>query len=157
MKKLRFLLSLTNDDNDYQIEQASAARRAAVKLGIDLEIVNAKNDGIVQSQQLLTSIQSSTIPRPDAILFEPAGSTTLPQVARAAAAAGIGWVVLNRDADYIADLRRNFQVPIFCITSDHEEIGRIQGQQLSALLPGGKSILCIEGPAESLAAKQRPR
>src|SRR6266853_543217 len=87
MKKLRFLLSLTNDDNDYQIEQASAARRAAVKLGIDLEIVHAKNDGIVQSQQLLTSIQSSTIPRPDAILFEPAGSTTLPQVARAAAAA----------------------------------------------------------------------
>src|SRR6266571_2397393 len=154
MKKLRFLLSLTNDDNDYQIEQASAARRAAVKLGIDLEIVNAKNDGIVQSQQLLTSIQSSTIPRPDAILFEPAGSTTLPQVARAAAAAGIGWVVLNRDADYVTDLRQQ-QVPVFAITSDHEEIGRIQGRQLSALLPGGGLVLYIQGPSESSAAKQR--
>ena len=155
MKKLRFLLSLTNDDNDYQIEQASAARRAAVKLGIDLEIVNAKNDGIVQSQQLLTSTQSSTIPRPDAILFEPAGSTTLPQVARAAAAAGIGWVVLNRDADYVTDLRRQHQVPVFAITSDHEEIGRIQGRQLSALLPGGGLVLYIQGPSESSAAKQR--
>src|ERR1700686_1050172 len=28
MKKLRFLLSLTNDDNDYQMEQTSAARHA---------------------------------------------------------------------------------------------------------------------------------
>ena len=101
MKKLHFLLSLTNDDNDYQVEQASAARQAAGKAGVDLEIVHAKNDGILQSQQLLSIIQSSTIRRPDAILFEPAGSTGLPQVARAAAAAGIGWVVLNRDADYI--------------------------------------------------------
>jgi len=53
MKKLRFLLSLTNDDNDYQVEQASSARVAALKLGIEVEIVNAKNDGIAQSQQLL--------------------------------------------------------------------------------------------------------
>lgn len=155
MKKLRFLLSLTNDDNDYQIEQAAAARRAASKLGIELEIGNAKNDGILQSQQLLSSIQSSTNPRPDAILLEPAGSTTLPQVARAAAAAGIGWVVLNRDADYIAELRRLFHVPVFAITSDHEEIGRIQGRQLTALVPGGGLVLYIQGPSESSAAKQR--
>jgi ribose transport system substrate-binding protein len=155
MKKSRFLLSLTNDDNDYQIEQASSARQAALKLGIELEIVHAHNDGIVQSQQLLNRIQSSTNPRPDAILFEPAGSTTLPQVARAAAAAGIGWVVLNRDADYISDLRRQFQVPVFAITSDHEEIGRIQGRQLAALLPGGGLVVYIQGPSESSAAKQR--
>src|SRR5258707_3879585 len=155
MKKLRFLLSLTNDDNDYQIEQASAARRTAIKLGIDLEILNAKNDGIVQSQQLLNHIQSSTNPRPDAILPEPAGATTLPQVARAAASVGIGWVVLNRDADYIGELRRQFHVPVFSITSDHEEIGRIQGRQLGALLPGGGVVLYIQGPSESSAAKQR--
>ncbi len=155
MKKPRFLLSLTNDDNDYQIEQASAARRSAVKLGIDLEIIHAKNDGILQSQQLLTSIQSSTNPRPDAILFEPAGSTALPQVARAAVAAGIGWVVLNRDVDYVAELRRQYHVPVFAITSDHEEIGRIQGRQLSALLPGGGLVLYIQGPSDSSAAKQR--
>lgn len=155
MKKLRFLLSLTNDDNDYQIEQASSARAAALKLGVEVEIVHAKNDGIVQSQQLLDRIQSSIDPRPSAILFEPAGSTALPQVARAAVAAGIGWVVLNRDVDYIADLRRQFQVPIFAITSDHEEIGRIQGRQLSALLPDGGLVLYIQGPSESSAAKQR--
>src|SRR5215813_10788829 len=150
MKKLRFLLSLTNDDNDYQIEQAAAAKKAAAKLGVELEIIHAKNDGILQSQQLLNCIQNSKQPRPDAILFEPAGSTALPQVARAAAAAGIGWVVLNRDADYIPELRRLFHVPVFAITSDHEEIGRIQGRQLSALLPNGGLVLYIQGPAESL-------
>jgi ribose transport system substrate-binding protein len=155
MKKLRFLLSLTNDDNDYQIEQASSARAAALKLGVEVAIVHARNDGIVQSEQLLNSIQSSVNPRPDAILFEPAGSTALPQVARAAAAAGIGWVVLNRDVDYIGDLRRQFRVPIFAITSDHEEVGRIQGRQLSALLPAGGLVLYVHGPGESSAAKQR--
>ena len=155
MKKLRFLLSLTNDDNDYQIEQTSAAKQAARRLGVDLEIVHARNDGIVQSQQLLSSIQSTSAPRPDAIIFEPAGSTTHPQVARAAAAAGIGVVLLNRDADYVPELRRVFHVPAFTITSNHEEIGRIQGQQLGTLLPAGGIVLYIQGPAESSAAKQR--
>jgi len=155
MKKLRFLLSLTNDDNDYQMEQSSAARHAARKLGVDLEVVYAGNDGIKQSQQLLSSIQSSSSPRPDAIIFEPAGSTAHPQIARAAATAGIGVVLLNRDAEYIAELRRVFHVPAFTLTSNHEEIGRIQGQQLSAVLPAGGIVLYIQGPAESSAAKQR--
>jgi ribose transport system substrate-binding protein len=155
MKKLRFLLSLTNDDNDYQIEQTSAAQQAARRLGADLEIVYARNDGIVQSQQLLNGIQSTTAPRPDAIIFEPAGSTAHPQIVRAAAAAGIGVVLLNRDADYIAELRRLSHAPAFAITSNHEEIGRIQGQQLSAVLPNGGMVLYIQGPAESSAAKQR--
>jgi ribose transport system substrate-binding protein len=155
MKKLRFLLSLTNDDNDYQIEQTSAARQAARKLGVELEIIYAGNDGIVQSQQLLSSIHSTNAPRPDAVIFEPAGSTTHPQVARAAAAAGIGVVVLNSNADYIAELRRIFHVPAFTITSNHAEVGRIQGQQLGALLPAGGIVLYIQGPPDSSAAKQR--
>src|SRR5207302_6309562 len=92
---------------------------------------------------------------PDGIIFEPVGGTALPQVARAAAAAGIGWVVLNRDVEYVTELRKAYRVPIFSITSDHEEIGRIQGRQFAALLPNGGSVLYIEGPAESTAAKQR--
>jgi ribose transport system substrate-binding protein len=155
MKRLRFLLSLTNDNNDYQVEQASAALHMARKLGIDLDVAYAGNDGIKQSQQLLTSIQSVDGKRTDAIIFEPAGSTAHPQVSRAAAAAGIGIVLLNRDADYISELRQVFHVPAFAITSNHEEIGRIQGQQLNSLVPGGGIVLYIHGPAESPAAKQR--
>src|SRR5258708_25550484 len=96
MKKLRFLLSLTNDDNDYQIEQTSAAQQAAHRLGVDLEIVHARNDGIVQSQQLLSSIQSTSAPRPDAIIFEPTVSTTPPQTARTTPHGAIQGSLLKR-------------------------------------------------------------
>jgi ribose transport system substrate-binding protein len=155
MKKLNFIVSLTTDDNDYQIEQASAAEEAARRLGVGLQIIFAENDAIIQSQQLLKFVQSGPASTPDGIIFEPVGGTALPQVARAAATAKIGWVVLNRDVDYVSDLRRTHRVPIFGLTSDHEEIGRIQGRQFAALLPKGGSVLYVQGPSESLAAKQR--
>lgn len=155
MKKLKFLVSLTTNDNDYQMEQAVAAEEAARKLGVDLQIIYADNDAITQSQQILNVIQSRSDAHPDGIIFEPVGGTALPQVARAAASAGIAWVVLNRDAEYLSELRRTYRVPVFAITSDHEEIGRIQGRQFAALLPKGGCVLYIQGPSESLAAKQR--
>lgn len=155
MKRLSFLLSLTNNDNDYQQEQAAAAEKMARRLGVELKIIHANNEAITQSQQLLESVQGPAALRPDAILFEPAGGTGFPQVARAAAAAGIGWVPLNYDADYIPRLRSEFKVPIFSISSDHEQVGEIQGRQFAALLPQGGAILYIEGPANSSAAKER--
>jgi ribose transport system substrate-binding protein len=157
MKRLSVLVSLTNDSNDYQIEQAAAADKAARRLAIDVKIIHANNDALVQNEQLLRVIQDSSQLRPDAILFEPAGGTAFPQVARAAASAGIGWVVLNHDADYIATLRRDYKVPVFAVTSDHYEIGKIQGKQFAALLPHGGTVLYIEGPPNSLAAKERTR
>lgn len=157
MKQLSFLVSLTNNDNDYQQEQAAAAEKAARRLGVELKIIQANNDAVAQSQQLLHYVQDSSAARPDAILFEPAGGTAFPQVARAAAAAGIGWVVLNHEVDYILELRRTFKVPIFALSSNHEEIGKIQGKQFATLLPNGGSILYIEGPANSSAAKQRTK
>jgi ribose transport system substrate-binding protein len=155
MKKLKFILGLTNNDNDYQIEQATAAETAAKRLGVELQIVHAENDSVTQSQQLLKIIQSRNDSLPDGILFEPVGGTALPQVARAAATAGISWVVLNRDVEYVAELRKAYHIPAFCITSDHEEIGRIQGRQFGAILPNGGDVLYIQGPSDSLAAKQR--
>jgi ribose transport system substrate-binding protein len=154
-KKLKFLVSLTTNDNDYQIEQAADAEAAAKRLGVEIQIVYADNDSITQSQQILNVIQSRTESLPDGIVFEPVGGTALPQVARAAAVAGIGWVVLNRNVEYVAEIRKICRVPIFGVSSDHEEIGRIQGHQFAALLPKGGSVLYVQGPSESLAAKQR--
>src|SRR5579863_3148433 len=118
MKKLKFILSLTNNDNDYQIEQAAAAEQAAKRMGVEVQIIHADNDSVTQSQQLLKIIQSRGA-LPDGIMFEPVGGTALPQVARAAGIAGIGWVVLNRDVEYIPELRKAFRVPAFSVTSDH--------------------------------------
>lgn len=152
MANLRFVVSLTNDDNDYQIEQATSAQAAARRLGVDVEIFHANNDAIEQSQQVLKAIQSSSADnRLAAVIVEPLG-TPLPQAARAAASAGIGWALLNREADYIPQLRQTSKAPIFAISSNHEEIGRIQGRQFAALLPKGGTVLYIQGPAGDAAA-----
>ncbi len=155
MAKIRILISLTTSDNDYQVEQAQSAEQAAGKLGVTAEIIYANNDAINQSTQILRVIQASPEDRPNAIIFEPVGGTALPQVARAAASADIGWAVLNRDANYIEDLRKTSAAAIFAISSDHVEIGRIQGRQFAALLPRGGTVLYIQGPSENSAAKER--
>ncbi|MGA8151638.1 MAG: sugar ABC transporter substrate-binding protein [Terriglobales bacterium] len=155
MKKLRFLVSLHTRENDFQMAQAQSAEDAARKLGIDAEIVFADDDAVNQSTQLLKAIQSSVESRPDAIVVEPVGGTALPQVARAAGAAGVGWAVLNRRPDYLPELRSATTSPIFAVSSDHAEIGRIQGRQFAALLPAGGSVLYIEGPSQSASARER--
>lgn len=155
MKKLRFLVSLHTRDNDYQVAQASSAEQTARKLGLDLEITYAENDAVNQSTQILKAIQSPAESRPDAIILEPISSIALPQAARAACAAGIGWAVLNQAPAYLSELRRTAAKPLFAVISDHVEIGRIQGRQFAALLPRGGSILYLEGPSRSSAAQKR--
>jgi ribose transport system substrate-binding protein len=155
MKKLRFLVSLHTRENDFQVAQAQIAEATAHKLKSDVEIVFADNDAVNQSTQLLKAIQNRVESRPDAIVVEPFGGTALPQVARAASAAGIGWAVLNRRPDYLSDLRKAATAPMFALSSNHSEIGRIQGRQFAALLPRGGSVLYIEGPSQSSSAQER--
>ena len=148
-------MSLITKDNDYQIEQALAAEETARGLGVDVAIMYAGGDAITQSQQLLKVIQSSADLHPAGIMLEPAGGTALPQVAAAAAKADIGWAVLNRDVGYISDLRKVYRTPLFCVSCDNQAAGRIQGRQVQRLLPNGGLILYIQGPSDSVAARQR--
>jgi ribose transport system substrate-binding protein len=120
-----------------------------------VQILYADDDAITQSTQLLKIVQGDTAARPHAIVFEPVGGTAFPQAAQAAVNANIGWAVLNREADYIPQLRKASRIPIFSISSDHKEIGRIQGRQLAALLPNGGAVLYIQGPSENSAARDR--
>ncbi len=153
MNSLNVLLSLITESNDYQQEQASAAAAAAQRTGINLHTIFADGDAIMQSQQLLQAVQSKSS-RPDAIIFEPVG-TGLAVVARAAVSAGIAWVIMNRDVEYLAELRRINGVPCFEVSTDHLEVGRIQGRQIAALLPAGGTVLYIQGPANQDAARLR--
>jgi ABC-type sugar transport system substrate-binding protein len=155
MANLRFVISLITKANDYQVEQAAAAQAAAQKLGIAIQILYADDDAITQSTQLLKIIQGGPAERPHAIIFEPVGGTAFPQAAQAAVNAKIGWAVLNREAGYLAQLRKSTPVPVFSISSDHKEIGRIQGRQFAALLPNGGAVLYITGPSETSAARDR--
>jgi ribose transport system substrate-binding protein len=154
LKKLRFVVSLITDDNDYQRQQASAAQEAATRLGVELQTLFARNDPIHESQQLLDIIQARDA-GVDGILVEPASRTAFPKVARAAIAAGMAWVILNCEADYLKQLRSSNTVPAFAVSADNHEIGKIQGRQLAALLPRGGSVLYLQGPTLSTVTEQR--
>src|ERR1700678_3824033 len=136
MPKLRVVVSLPND-NAYQHEQGIVAKSTGESLGLDLQVMQAKDDSILQSQQLLEIIQSPAASRPSAFLVEPVTAAGLPRVAEAAVSAGIAWVVSNSDVNYVKQLRKNPRVPVFTVTQGQREIGRIQGQQIAALLPEG--------------------
>jgi len=56
--KRRVLLSLMTEENDFQLEQAASARRAAEALPVDLQILFAGNDTITQSTQILRAIHA---------------------------------------------------------------------------------------------------
>ena len=155
MKKLNLVVSLITEDNDFQLEQAASAQLAASKIGANLQIIYANNDAVLQTQQLLQFIQDPA-KRPDAILVEPVGTGML-QVAKAAVAAGIAWVIINAGVDYLPELRRHATVPVFSVISNHEEIGRIQGQQIAAILGDSGCVLLLEGPGVRDVARLRTK
>jgi len=154
MEKLSVVVSLPGTNN-YLEEQATVAQATASRLGVNLQIVNARSNPVTQSQQLLEIIQSPPDSRPDAIIVEPANETGLPRVAEAAVAAGIGWVISNARVDYMEQLRRDSKAPVFSISQDHSEIGRMQGRQFGALLPNGGAVLYLRGPGTNYLASQR--
>jgi ribose transport system substrate-binding protein len=154
MEKLNVVVALTTRENDYQAEQAVAVAAVATRLGIQIQIIYADNDAVNQTQQLIKIIQDPA-QRPTAILVEPVG-TGMPQVAKAAVAAGIGWGIINSDPNYIPELRQGGAVPVFSVSTDQSEVGRIQGTQLGVLVPEG-NVLYIEGPFNSMATQLRTK
>jgi len=152
---LRFVLSLVSQDNDYQRAQAAAGEEMALHLGVNVKVMFCDGDAIKQSQQLLTVIQSRTpTSHINGIVVQPAG-TGMRQVAAAAAAEGIGWAVLHKEVDYTAELLKRHSVPVFMVSSDHGEEGRIQAKQLALLLPQGGLVMCVMGPRANSIAERR--
>jgi len=154
VKRLKFLVCLRKQESSYQRQNAAAAQEAANRLGVDARIEFAGSDAIEQSDQLLKTIHSAPDLRPDGILCAPAG-TTMMQVARSAASAGIGWAVLSREVAYIEDLRLGCPTPMFSVRIDHKEVGRIQARQMAALLPQGGVALCLLGPTAHPNTQER--
>jgi ribose transport system substrate-binding protein len=155
MEKLNVVVSLITEQNDYQREQAASALAAAAKVGASVQIIYANNDAVNQTQQILQFIQEPG-KRPDAIIVEPVG-TGMRQVATAAVSAGIAWGILNARVDYLPELRQRALVPVFSVVSDHEEVGRIQGQQIAAIQGEEGCVLCIEGPGVGDVARLRSK
>ena len=115
----------------------------ARRLAASVEVLFAEDNAVLQIQQLFRFVHAPEAERPAAILLHTRVPDGLERVARNAARAGIGWLLLNRTAPYIESLRAEHPgLAIAAITTDHVEIGRIQARQLAAA--------AARGPARAL-------
>jgi ABC-type sugar transport system substrate-binding protein len=155
VKKPKVVVALLSEDQEFQVMQADDARAAGSRLGLDLEVVFAEGNPIVQIQQLFRFIHARD-DRPLALVVESTTGEGLERVARNAVGAGIGWLLVNTEVDYLDALRREHpELPIAAMGGDQKEVGRIQGRQVRRMLPRGGAILCIQGPADSTVTAGR--
>jgi len=153
---MRIVISLPEKDNEFQVLQAKDARAAGTRLGAEIEILHAENSAVMQIQQLFKVFRGT--PPPEAIVVEPVTANGMESVLRKAAQAGIGCALLNTTFAEIPALRAQFPLlPVFSVTSDQVEIGRLQARQIRALLPGGGTVLFIHGPQAAIPAQERFR
>jgi ribose transport system substrate-binding protein len=152
----RIVACLTSAEQEYQALQGDDARAAGQRLSAEIEVLFAEDNAVMQIQQLFRFVHAPEAERPAAFLLHTRVPDGLERVARNAARAGIGWVLLNRTAPYIDSLRREYpELAMAAITTDHVEIGRIQARQLERLRPGRCQVLYLQGPADAPAAALR--
>jgi ribose transport system substrate-binding protein len=146
----KVVVALLNAEQEFQQLQAKDARESGARLKLDVEVTFAEGHPVVQIQQLFKHIHAPEAERPAAIVVEAATGEGLERVARNAVKAGIGWILVNAEVSYVDELRRAHPgLAIAMLGADQREIGRIQGRQCRALVPGGGHVLCVQGPADS--------
>ena len=152
----RLVVSLTSAEQEYQVLQGEDAREAGRRLGAEVEVLFAEDNAVRQIQQLFAFVHAAEGERPAALLVHTRVPDGLERVARNAARAGVGWLLLNRTAPYLDTLRSEHPaLAIAAVSTDHLEIGRIHARQLARLCPDGAHVLYVQGPADAPAAKER--
>jgi ABC-type sugar transport system substrate-binding protein len=152
----KVVVALLSERQEFQMMQASDARECAARAGIEIEVLFAEDNAILQIHQLFERIHAPEAERPGAIVVESVTSEGLERVARNAVKAGIGWMLVNGKVAYLDALRQERRdLPIGSVSVDNEETGRIQGRQLRALLPQGGLVLYLQGPVGSSTAQER--
>jgi ABC-type sugar transport system substrate-binding protein len=150
------VLGLLDEGQEFQRMQADDARSAAEEGWLDVEVLYAENNAVLQIQQLYQVVHAPTDRRPSVVIVETVAGEGLERLARTAVRMGIGWILLNRRVDYLEELRHQQpKLPIGMMGADNMEIGRIQGRQFQALVPDGGLVLYIRGPADTSAARDR--
>jgi ABC-type sugar transport system substrate-binding protein len=155
----RVTLFLMSAENDYQAHMERTAREAAARCGMQLE-VTCSGEGAVENPvrhiaQIFAALRQVPDRLPDAILIQPT-STHCASVLEAAARARVPCAVLNRRPEFLPDLRLRFpDVPLFSVGPDQAAIGRVQAEQVRALLPRGGRVLYVQGIEVASAVHQR--
>jgi ABC-type sugar transport system substrate-binding protein len=160
MAKKRIALFLASEKNDYQQELRSQAIAAATRASLAIEVAFAGADtgkiALEQPAQIYRAIGGVPETRPIAVLLFPL--LDVGAVIEDIAKAGVGVVVLGRLPAYMDEIRSAHPgLPVFAVSPDQVEAGRIQGQQLRALLPGGGLVLSVQGSRLASATVDRAK
>lgn len=152
----RVTLCLVDGSNQFQKLLQSDAEAVARREGIRLETLFPGDNFIEQTGALRRLFLRDDTTRPEALIVMAVRDRGLEGVVREAAAAGIHFVLLNASEDDLDALRRETpEVVIATVCPDEVETGRIQGQQMRALVPSGRRVLYVQGNPRSLASRQR--
>ncbi len=152
----KVLVLLISEKQEFQRLQAEEARAAGRRTGLEVEVRHAEHDPANQLRQIHETIRAPAHRRPAALVVEPAATVGLDAAARAAAQAGVGWVLLGDRAPALERVRQEFpQRLVASVGTDNDEVGRIQAALFRALLPAGGGLLYVEGPSFSAAAMHR--
>ncbi|HXT99689.1 MAG TPA: substrate-binding domain-containing protein [Polyangia bacterium] len=152
----KVVLGLVDEGQEFHRMQAEDALSAAGERGLDIDVLYAENNAVVQIQQLYPVVHAPADRRPSVVIVHTVAGEGLERLARTAVRAGIGWILLNRRVAYVDELRRQQpKLPIGMVGADNLEIGRIQGRQFRALVPHGGLVLYIRGSADTSAAQDR--
>jgi ABC-type sugar transport system substrate-binding protein len=156
MQRGKVSLFLPDPGNDFVHALAADTTEAARRAGFELNVEFSANQAVEQIQQAFAVLRLPEGERPRAILAMPVHDPSLERVARAAAAAGVGWVCLHRMTGDIEAIRREFpNVLLSLVAPDQEEIGRIQARELLSMFPGGARVLYVQGRSDNLSTTQR--
>jgi ABC-type sugar transport system substrate-binding protein len=141
---------------DYQQLLLEDCLREARRHDFPVRAFSADNNSERQIQQIHACLKEPLGVRPTVIFVCPVRDAALLSTAYAAARAGVGWVLLGRWSVYMADLREDFpRLPVFSVTANQVEIGRIQGRLFRTMLPEGGDLLYIRGPLGISSAQRR--
>ena len=155
-KSVLVLLLGTNDGRPvdlYQDLQGKSALATAKALGIDVEVVFSSAFG----QYRVVRKRLGDAARPlDAVVMEPATVANMDLILKDLGGR-TGAVLLNAWDPLVETHRRDWPPgsPIGTISMPHEEFGKLQGRQVSAVVGQGASILAVTGPSKSSAAVER--
>ena len=149
-------LFLRTTENDYQQQLKQEALREGQRSGFVVEVDSAQDDAQRQVAQITAAVENARATNLVAVLVAPVRDDVVAPTVRAAAQAGVEWVMLNREAQFIEELRQQFTGrAIFAVTPEQAEIGRLHGQQVRTLMPDGGCVLCVTGPLTASAARER--
>jgi ABC-type sugar transport system substrate-binding protein len=157
----RIGLFIVSEHRPYQRLQAEDARRAAERLGVELEVFSGEDTAIIQSTQIVKFLHAH--PEGNSVVMvipvsDIGHEVALQNLARKALGRGIGWMVLNRNLQsHVLQMRREFPaLPVGLVAVDNHDIGRTQGQQVARMAgTATPSVLYVVGNVNASTARDR--